>query len=165
MLRKSRKFPISDKCTPSWWETFAGLFQRYSFIQLSELWQRGVIKLAKDIDCSHNPCNANYTQCVDTDEGYECRCKSCDCSSVRRSDNCTLDATLECLFSKATTEFSRYDEFYLSHPYNCDWYIWCFSRGTQGVSMKCAPPTHFNPNYNRDRDRPCVNNKHCKETW
>lgn len=111
-------------------------------------------------DCARNPCNANYTNsCEDKVNAYECNCKSCDCSNTTRTRRCTLDETAACNeYIKKTPEYTGKD-FYISHPYRCDWYMRCFSN--RGVSQSCPQTTFFNPDYS---SRPCSTSVRCNQT-
>ena len=77
-----------------------------------------------------------------------------------------LDSTKACLAARSKPKYSKQNEFFLSHPYNCQWYIWCYDGGLRGVEMECAPPARFNSNYTSRKDY-CLDPKwltHCTET-
>ncbi|KAI0226095.1 hypothetical protein LSAT2_023204 [Lamellibrachia satsuma] len=46
-------------------------------------------------ECESNPCgNSNdANSCVDKVNGYECNCRSCDCSTVRWTAHCAINET------------------------------------------------------------------------
>ncbi|KAI0213989.1 hypothetical protein LSAT2_000922 [Lamellibrachia satsuma] len=113
-------------------------------------------------ECESNPCgNANYANsCVDKVNGYECNCRSCDCSTIPRTAHCAINETAACIEHSKKPKYSGSKDFYLGHPYRCEWMVRCFSG--RGVSTKCAPPLLFNPDH--ASGQPCSKDVHCIQT-
>ena len=76
-----------------------------------------------------------------------------------------LDPTNICRGIRSKPKYSGLGDFYLSHPYNCQWYIRCHNDASNGVNMRCPPNERFNPHYS-DSKNTCLEQdmlKHCIE--
>ena len=68
-----------------------------------------------------------------------------------------LEPTDICRALKSTPTYAERDDFLVSHPYNCKWYIRCYlNKGFFGASQECARPAVFNPNYTSTRMDYCL---------